>query len=191
LIQETPKDSLQGYEAYLERTANRLRALVSQARRHLPEAGALGEEARESQGFVDIHDEIKHARYFFEEWLEKEGIVRSFDETSMWQVLGFRDEADFGTYLNPTIHQLMQRHDPMTEDLARRLVTNAEFTPRALWDEGYTKALVMDMVNALIGETWAIWTDLSVSGADGKIKVTPVGQRLLARLIGKGSAVQP
>jgi hypothetical protein len=40
-------------------------------------------------------------------------------------------------------------------------------------------------------ETWAVWTDLSVSGADGKGKINPVGQRLLARLIDEGSTTQP
>src|SRR6185503_9451025 len=48
LIKETPKDSLQGYEASLESTANSLRELVSQARPYLPEPGAMWEEAPES-----------------------------------------------------------------------------------------------------------------------------------------------
>jgi len=99
-----------------------------------------------------------------------------------------------GNELGQVIAQSVQRTLESAidvSDLARRLVTNAEFTPRVLWSEGYTKALVMDMVNALIGETWAVWTDLSVSGADGKGKITPVGQRLLARLIDEGSSTQP
>jgi hypothetical protein len=188
LIQDAPNDSFQDY---VVSTANRVRSLVSKARAYLPEAGALWTEAPKNQAFVDLHDEIKHDDYFFDEWVKKQGLAQGLDDISKWQVLGFRDEADFRTYLNPTIHQLMQGHEAMTEDLARRLVTNAEFTPRVLWSEGYTKALVMDMVNALIGETWAVWTDLSVSGADGKGKITPVGQRLLARLIDEGSTTQP
>jgi hypothetical protein len=75
----------------------------------------------------------------------------------------------------------------MSVDLGRRLLRDPDFTPAELAGEGYRKAIVMDVLNALLRENWAVWTDLSVLGSRAKGTVTPTGKLLLAKLVDKAS----
>jgi hypothetical protein len=169
---------------YFQNLIKTIRVLIAETRRNLPEPVEADEKPRfENKFFLEAQEQAKHAEYFFKNWLKEGDILINFNEVAKWEVLGFRDEKDFQSYIYPTIHQIVQWNDPMVDDLVRRLVREPRFTPLGLSEEGYTKALVMDMVNALIKEKWAIWTDLSVIGSRAKAEVTPVGQRLLTKLI--------
>jgi hypothetical protein len=76
----------------------------------------------------------------------------------------------------------------MVADLARRLIRDPDFTPAGLTaDDGYRQAIVMDVLNALLRDGWAVWTDLSVLGSRAKGTVTDAGRRLLAKLVGEAS----
>jgi hypothetical protein len=113
-------------------------------------------------------------------------LLDDLDEQEKWTILRLTDKESFDDFIYPRLHQLIQRPDPMIADLARRLVRDPAFSPVELTAEGYRKAVVMDLLNALLREDWAVWTDLSVLGERAKGTVTPVGQRLLSKFLGEG-----
>jgi hypothetical protein len=121
-------------------------------------------------------------------WLEEKGVLEDLIEAEKWPILGFPDEESYDDYIYPRLHQLIRRADPMIADLARRLIRDPDFTPAGLTaEEGYRKAIVMDVLNALLRDKWAVWTDLSVLGSQAKGTVTDAGRRLLTKLAGETS----
>jgi hypothetical protein len=156
---------------------------ISEARVHLPKPGEADEKSRASKFFSEAKDHTRLKERQLSDWLESEGVLDDLDEQGKWAILGFTDKESFDDFIYPKLHQLIQGADPMIADLARRLLRDPAFTPVELAGEGYQKAIVMDLLNALLREHWAIWTDLSVLGERAKGTVTQVGQRLLRKLV--------
>jgi len=156
---------------------------------------AAGEEWLERSRADDSpYDALKHQAdsllYEIEELLKQDSEFSAFYQSdARWRVLGFRDEADFGNQLYPGVERLTRNGDPMQRDFFERLLQTPEFTINQLHREGYRKDLVNDSVNALLTEKWAEWAfmtgrfELQGSFEDAQGRVTPVGQRMLRRLL--------
>ena len=99
------------------------------------------------------------------------------------EILGFPGENAIAEYLYPGITQLLSSEDPMYLDLVERLVVRNSFSPTELFAEGYRKDLVVDTLNALLEEKWAVWTDLTKTGDNSVGEITSVGVRLLQNLL--------
>jgi len=62
----------------------------------------------------------------------------------------------------------------MQRDLLEHLLANPNFTPASLIKEGYRGGLMLDTVNALLSDNWAVWKDDSLGNSAPAI-LTPLG----------------
>ena len=111
------------------------------------------------------------------------GLANELPAATRWSILGFEDQEAFEDYLFPRLAQLIRSKDPKVLNLLARLLNDPDFSPAGLSAEGHRKSVVMDVVNALLREETAVWTDLSVLGSKAKGQMTASGQQLVKKLI--------
>jgi hypothetical protein len=167
-------------DADLQSAAAKLATFVEQARRSIPAPGLSREPYA---GDDDSLRTLRHQMSNLEGWLATQ--IASLPQLpDHWAVLGFRDERDFDDSICLTMDRVLAASDAMIRELAHRLATHPIFTPRELVAEGFRRAVVLDMLNALLRAEWARWTGEAPDGDDWPGVVTPVGQRLLAQRLG-------
>jgi len=104
-------------------------------------------------------------------------------DATKWQILGFEDGEAFDDYVYPRIAQLIRGKDVKVRELLQRLCKDPDFSPAGLAAEGHRKSVVMDVVNALLKEEAAVWTDLTVLGSRAKGRLTEGGKELVTNLM--------
>ena len=153
-----------------------LSAFAAKIRDRLPKAG-------ESE-FKFYDDDLKSGRYSLShKKTELSGLIPAdLAETRKWEILGFEDQETFSDFVYPRLAQLVRSNNASVHELVRRLLKDPTFTPAGLASEGHQQSIVMDVVNALIRDDAAIWTD-QVVGARAKGRVTDEGRELLIKLM--------
>jgi hypothetical protein len=166
---------------YLRSLTEVLSVSAAEVKLRLPRAGesdiSVSEYMKTFRGALQAEEKK------LSDWLAHENVLADLHESTKWKILGFEDEESFEDYVYPRLAQLLRRNDARIRDLARRLLTDPTFTPAGLASEGHRKSIVMDVVNALVREDAAIWTDLTESGSKGKGLVTSTGRELLTKLM--------
>lgn len=163
--------------------------LISESRLWLPKPGETSQDVKKPRTVPILEKARTHAEhldYFFKREAESDAELQALLSTDRkWYVLGFDDKADYERYLFPRVEDVVSDSSPMQVLLLEALLNTSSFTPQELIDQGYSPAIVMDTVNALLREKWAKWVDLSVLGSAATGALTDVGKRLLRELIAK------
>lgn len=160
-----------------------LRSLITQARVLLPQPGETG-TPKDSEYYKEAQD----ATYYLMKRMQVElrqddDLSKLLESSERWPILGFQDEAQYQDYLYPSIKTLAKSSDSMQRDLLQSVLGVPRFSIGKLRAQGYTPAIVMDSLNALLTETWARWVD-SPPDEGTELELTEVGSRLLKQLIG-------
>ena len=167
---------------YLRSLTEDLAAFAAKVKRCLPRAGETG--PREYAVLSEFRQALDVKKEELSDRLEHEGVLADVYEPTKSKILGFEDEESFRDYVDPWLHQLLRKKDPKVRDLAQRLLKDPIFTPAGLASEGHRKSIVMDVVNALVREDGAIWTDRE-TGSKAEGRVTSAGRDLLTKLIAR------
>jgi hypothetical protein len=172
----------------LDRLSRRtLPSLISETRFVLPEAGESDEKRGNNDHFQDARAEAHYLEQQLKGHLSDNAEFHALRGSGRkWLLLEFNDREDYEAYLYPTVTRLAQSADPMQRDLFERLLEMTEFTPRQLAEQGFRKDVVMDSLNALLAEKWAVWMEVTSIGANARGRVTEVGKRLLRQLLDRG-----
>jgi NAD-dependent SIR2 family protein deacetylase len=173
----------QQFLAYLKSIAAQFSDIAADVKHRLPKAGEADIEARQYAPSA----EFRHSIYFGETQLKGQlaarGLADELPAGAKWQILGFEDQEAFDDYVFPRLAQLIRSNDAKVRELLHRLLKDPNFSPAGLAAEGHRKSVVMDVVNALLREEAAVWTDLGVLGSKARGRLTTSGQELLKKLM--------
>jgi TIR domain len=176
----------------LQRVVNTVRQLISEARVALP--GPDDPHGKRSDN--PVYKAARTSAHFCrEEWeaglqqnpILKHSLAALATSSAQWPLLGFADEDEFKEHMDPTVRGLSRSTAPMQRDLFERFLTRPEFTTAELIEEGYRGGLMLDTVNALLWQKWAVWTGGNPGAPDCRGTLTPVGLRLLRKLLDESS----
>lgn len=172
--------------AFLDRLGSLIRdysGFAAEVKHRLPKAGEADQKASE----YAPSGEFRHSLYVRESTLNEQlavrGLANELPAATRWSILGFEDQEAFEDYLFPRLAPLIRSKDSKVLDLLARLLKDPDFSPAGLSAEGHRRSVVMDVVNALLREEAAVWTDLSVPGSKAKGQMTASGQQLVKKLI--------
>jgi NAD-dependent SIR2 family protein deacetylase len=163
---------------YLQSLADSLSTFAAKIKPLLPKSGELDSS-------YNVDDATKSQRHFLDLTKDElsKAIPANLTESTKWKILRFEDQESFDDFVYPRLAQLVRSNNDKVHALVRRLLKDPQFTPAGLASEGHRASIVMDVVNALMRENAAIWTDLSVLGARAKGCVTDDGRELLIKLM--------